>query len=397
MPTFRNVAVGLGLAAALGESVGSDVIAGRSHGEQAAAVSRERMVRDRDIDFFENRIARDPGGALDRVRLGAMLLGRGRDTGNPADFVRAETEARTAIRNGSARNTGGWQLLVAATAAQHRFAEALRAADSLVRAADSTAGSRAIRGEMLVELGRYREADQVFGGLWPHRLEPGVGPRAARWADVRGRPWVAAGLLESLRTRALADEFGSVSGKAWYDYRLADLSLRYGRLGAARRYALRGLELDPDDPRLLGVVAAVAIRRGSTREAVDLAQRALAARPDPGLFALLAEVAFVERDSVGGFRYLDAARALAGLRGPGFHRGAALALVEHGVATDEVASAARQDVAARPDVYGWDLLAWSLFRTGHRREALQAIDRAQVWNSTDPSIERHARLIRGGV
>ena len=390
-------AVGLSLAVALGGAARADRAAQRHRAEQAATISRERTIRDRDIEFFDARVTGDPTGSLDRLRLGALVLARGRETGNPADFVRAETEALASVRNGSRRNPGAWQLLVAARAAQHRFEAALAAADSLVQAADSTPVSRAVRGEMLVELGQYRAADQVFATLWPFRMGAGVGTRIARWGDVRGKPWIAEALLDSLRIKALADPFGPISGKAWYDYRLAELSLRYGRLGAARRYAMRGLGLDADDPRLLGVMANLAVRAGQPREAKQLAERSLLTRIDPGMLALLGEISLVTGDSTGGLRYLKAAEALAGLAGPGFHRGAALALIDHGLAVPEVLAAARRDVAGRPDTYGWDLLAWSLFRSGQRAEADRAITVALAGNPLDPSIERHARLIRAGL
>jgi Flp pilus assembly protein TadD len=376
----------LGLTALLSGSPGS------SSPETAGSVSETTArIRDRDIEFFEARVAADPAGALDRLRLGVLNLERARATGKEADLHQAESLARASLSLREAHNSGAWHLLAAALLGQHRFVEALWAAERLEQA-DPAAGPRALRGEILLELGRYPEADSVLGSLSAFRHQPGITPRYARWLELRGRSAEARRLLEAGRRNAI--ERGVPDELVWYDLRLGDLNLRHGRYREARRLLDEGLGLRPDDWRLLAGRARLALKEGDGRLAVALGDSSLALHFDPATLALVADGWRLENQPELAEPYLRALEA-AGSSAPrgGFHRSWYLALLDHDRMVPLVLSRVAQDLTTRPDAQGWDLLAWALFKSGRLAEARGASTIALTLGTGDPDIERHARII----
>jgi hypothetical protein len=101
----------------------------------------------------------------------------------------------------------------------------------------------------------------------------------------------------------------------------------------------------------------------------------------------------VRRDSTKAEEYFRAMEALTSAPRGGFHRAWYLALLNHGRRVPEILSAVRRDLQSRQDIYGWDLFAWALFKSGRVQEARAAISHARMWNPEDPALLAHARAI----
>src|SRR5262245_33506821 len=129
------------------------------------ALPNGAAIRELDIAFFERRVADDPSGAMDLVRLGGLYLERFRAAGNEADLVAAEAAARRSLGNRAGRDGGARQLLTAALLGQHRFVEAQAEAQRLVGLDPEDPVARATLGEVRLELGDYPGADSLFGSL----------------------------------------------------------------------------------------------------------------------------------------------------------------------------------------------------------------------------------------
>src|SRR5690348_1573001 len=220
-------------------AVGASRAAASARRAAAAATARAELgVRDQDIVFYQQRVARDPIAAADRARLAALYLQRARETADFEDFRRAEALARRSLALRVAHNGNTYSVLTAALLAQHRFTEALAAARALDAREPGVPRNQATLGEVELELGRYDAARALFDSLWPARHDLAVAPRLARWAELTGRTELARRLLE----RALADARRRADLPAeqlgWFYLRVGDLALRHGRLDDAE-YALR--------------------------------------------------------------------------------------------------------------------------------------------------------------
>ena len=395
----HRITVALLVIAALG--LGGTVLGGGrppagGGGRGAGAPLAEAAVRDQDIAFYEGRAARDPAGALDRMRLASLYLARARETGNEQDLARAEIVARASLDRRRAHNSAALAEIAGAFLAQHRFTDALGAARELAAAEPDSPAARALLGEVLLELGRYREARGIFQALKGRSHDPAVAPRLARWHELEGRPEEAARLFRAARERALSLHGLSREQRAWFQLRVGELALRYGRLRDAGQALDAGLADSPDDHRLLAARARLAAADHDWNAAVMFGQRALAGSLDPATLGLLADAWLALGDSAAAREHERVMEvALRGQTGP-FHRAWSLHLLDRGRNVAEVLAHAEAELKTRRDVYGWDVYAWALYKSGRMRAARAAMDSALALGTRDPLLLSHARVIAGG-
>ncbi len=357
----------------------------------------ESRVRDLDIAFYQARVARDPLGAADRARLAALYLRRARETGSNEDLLRAEAAARASLRNRAARNSAALSVLANSLLAQHRYAEALEAARALAAREPDAAAARALLGEIEMELGDYEAARAAFRSLAARERDLAVAPRLARWAELVGRPEEAHRLLVAARNRALGAPGLPSEQRAWFHLRVGDLALRYGRLGEARRELEAALAAAPHDYRVLGALARLEAVRHRWRRAVEYGERAIATALDPATLGLVGDAYAALGDTAKAEDYYRALEvSIAGQPGP-YHRAWSLFLLDHGRRIPEVLARVAAELETRRDIYGYDLLAWALHRSGRHAEADAAMRRALALGTRDPMLWYHAGSIAAAL
>jgi tetratricopeptide (TPR) repeat protein len=392
MSPIRRMAGGLLLVAAA--LAGAAAAARPSEPVASRPALSEATVLEMDIAFYRRRIERYSLSARDEGELARLLLQRGRLTASEPDLREAEQHARRSLRLRTAHNGATAQVLAGALMARHAFAEAREVAEGMTAADSASRSARAMLGEIELELGDYAAARRTFGTLLTVRTDFVVAPRFARWEELNGRPEAAEALFRGALAQAQARHGTPASQLAWFHWRLADLALRAGRMDEARTELTTGLAEVPDDPRLLGTMARLAAVQHRWPAAIDAGERALARIVDPATLGLLSQAYAAVGDSA---RSADALTAMAvavlGQPGP-FHRGWSLLLLEQGREVPEVLARARAELATRRDIYGWDLLAWALYRSGGAAEAVPASERAVALGTRDAMLWYHAGMIR---
>src|SRR5262249_37802460 len=83
---------------------------------------------------------------------------------------------------------------------------------------------------------------------------------------------------------------------------------------------------------------------------------------------------------------------MAGQTGP-FHRAWSLSLLDHDRRVPEVLEKAQEEIAIRRDVYGWDLLAWALHKSGRETASADAMEHALALGTRDAMLFYHAAMI----
>ena len=229
-------------------------------------VERPASVVQQDIALFERRAAEDPWSAADRAVLARLYLQRGRETGEYADFQRAERAARTALELRRERNERAHLILASSLLAQHRFAEARKEAQELVSLSPDQIGNHALLAEITLELGDYPAADSAFALLEPHEENLALAPRLARWHELNGRVDQARSILQRSAAAASARTDLPAEQVAWFQLRVADLALRTGRLRDADRALAAGLRVNPGDARLRSARARLAAARENWKQ-----------------------------------------------------------------------------------------------------------------------------------
>ena len=354
-------------------------------------------IRDQDIRFYQARVAQDPYGARDRAMLGALYLARGRATGDASDFARAESLAAASLRTRQRRNGAAAQVLVSALMAEHRFREAWTIMLPEVQADSADQVSRATLGEIALELGRYAEADSLFGSLSIVRTAPAIAPRYARWLEINGRSGDARELLARTRSELEGGFRVPAEQLAWFDLRIGELGFRNGRYDLAESAYDRGLSIAPEDPRLLAASARLAAAKGDWPTAIARGEQALAGAFEPATLGLLSEASAALGDSAKATEYARAMEVSLSRQPGAYHRGWALFLLDHGLQLNRVLEKAREELTTRKDVYGYDVLAWALHHAGQDREAGAMADLALARGTRDAMLWYHRGLIALGA
>ncbi len=360
----------------------------------ATAVQAEFARRSADIDFYEARVMADPQGAIDRLQVGTLYLQRARERNDFEDYLRAERSARASLAIRQSRNGAAYAVLASSLLAQHRFAEARDAAQHLVEAEPGVDGYQSLLGEACIEAGDYVGARDAFASISPEgRASLAVAPRLARWAEIRGdtasaRRLFRAALNTVTRTASMPREQA-----AWFYLRASDLELRQGRLARAAAALDSGLQRSPSDHRLLAASARLAAIRHDWPQAIALGDSAIAVSLDPATLGIVSDAYAALGDSARAMEYFETMEVAVGQQPGTYHRAWSLYLLDHGQRVPPVLAAAQAEVVGRPDVYGYDLLAWALHKSGRTAEARTAIAAALAQGTQDAMLFYHAGMI----
>ncbi len=364
-------------------------------GEGAAPVAvaaRDQSIRELDIAFYAARVRRDPESAADLAQLASLFLQRGRETGAPADFRRAERFAGRSLALRWGRNGRAQLVLASSLLAQHRFVEAREAARDLVALQPESPGYRALLGEIELELGDYAAARATFAALRPAWRNLAVAPRLARWAEIRGRTAEARYILEAARVEARRRPDLSAEQVAWFHLRVGDLELRNGRLEEAERALREGLMVRPGDPRLLAARARIAAQRGDWVEVIAWGERA-GSGADLATLALVGDAHAALGDTARAEASYAAVERAAAANPEPFNRQWTQFRLDHGRRLPETLALLRREIAVRQDVLGYDQLAWALFLTGDYGAARDAMTQALRMGTRDAVLFTHAATI----
>ena len=356
-------------------------------------VARERDIREQDIRFYQARAERDPTGAFDLARLGALYLERGRETGDPRDAERAEAAARRSLRNRVAHNDAAQQVLASSLLAQHRFDEALAVAKHLRDGDPSSAARRATVAEIEMELGQYDSAKVGFASLGDDRSSLAVAPRLARWAEIRGHTAAARRYMRDAIATATRDPSLPHEQLAWFWLRAGDIEVRDGRYVAADSAYRNALAANPGDYRVLSGLARLASVRHRWSDAIRFGEESIASVLDPATLGTLSDAYAAIGDTTRANEYARVLDVAVSKQPGAYHRAWSLFLLDHDRQIETVARKIREEMKTRRDVYAYDLLAWSLHKQGRDVEAAEAMRQALSQGTRDPQLAQHATVI----
>ncbi len=353
---------------------------------------------DEAIAFFEGRVQRDPLDFISYASLGRMHLRRGQETGDVDAYLRAEAgfERALELQPGypSAR-----AYLASTYFSQHRFEEALALSRDVYDASPDSLQGLATMGDAYLELGRYDEAGDAYFELLRLEPAPAVLSRLSHLAHLNGDTDEALELL----SRAAQEEADSGQPKesvAWYLARLGALRFGAGKLEEAAKHYQASLDaLDGYHVALAGL-GKVRAAQGRYDKAIALYERAVSIVPEPASLAALgdlyaragdAERARLQYDTVG------VIARLAAINRQVYNRELVLFYADHEINLAEALALAEREIAVRKDIYGYDALAWALYKNGRVEEAADAIVEALRLGTQDASLYYHAGMIYRGL
>ncbi|MEQ1692786.1 MAG: hypothetical protein ABMA00_15960, partial [Gemmatimonas sp.] len=165
----------------------------------------------------------------------------------------------------------------------------------------------------------------------------------------------------------------------------------------AKQAYREGLRIEPGDPRLLSAMARLASVQGDPREAIVWGEQAIGLQLDPATLGLVGDAYAAIGDRERANEYFSTLEVAVASQPGDFHRAWSFYLLDHGLQADTVLARATAELRERRDVYGYDLAAWALHKTGRHAEAAVLMQRALRFNTPDPLLLRHADAIAAAI
>jgi tetratricopeptide (TPR) repeat protein len=352
---------------------------------------------DRLIRSFDDQ-TEDAPSAAGFAFLGQLELQRARLTGDVSSYARAERALEAAVSL-APEDPEPKALLAGVRFTTHDFAGALSLADSIY-GSDRSLSALAVRGDAELELGRYERAAadyRVLADAQPDAASSLV--RLSRLAFLMGDATRATSLAAGAE-RAAATEGAFGAARSWYAAYRGRLALDAGRYHDAARHYRRAVDAAPDYHVAVAGLASTRAAQGRIDDAIRLYERAVALVPEPGTLAALGDLyAVTGDDRAASDRYatVEAIATLQAVNRRLYDRQLALFWADHDGDLNEALAIAERGLETRRDVYGYDLLAWVLFRMGRLTEARTASDRALAIGTPDARLWFHAGMISAAL
>ncbi len=353
---------------------------------------------DRSIALFQRTLARKPADAETWYRLGDAYAQRARETGDPADWDKAERALARCLDLAPA-HAGAVRHLAFVKSSTHDFAAALEHARRAVALAPDDAAAHGVLGDASLELGRYDDAERAFETMM--RLKPDLAALARR-SGLRSLRGDTEGAVADLR-RAI--EAGMVDGRppehvAWAQWQLGMDLFALGDLAGAEESHRAALATYPVYHRALAGLAQVRMAQRRPDEAIAFYGQALAVIPLPEYAAALGDVHASQGRADEARRQYDLVEYIGRVGAAGaalYNRELASFLADHDREPDRALALARREIEARQDVGAWELLAWALHKAGRSREALDPLARALALGTRDARLFYRAGMIHLGA
>lgn len=345
------------------------------------------------IAFWQGRVAQNPDAFIDYTMLAEAYARKARETGDVGNYQRAEAALRRALEI----NPGYVQASAALSSvlfSMHDFEGALALAEPL---ADNPRATQAIAviGDGQLALGNYDEAEaayQKFAILGPG---PGLYSRQAIWAELHGNRDTALSFMQ--QAADLAWQAGDYrESLAWYDFQLGELNFKSGNLKEAEAHYETANQTFANNYLALAGLGKVRAAQGRYDEAIKLYEQAVAIIPQPDLLAALGDLYTITGQPDKARLQYDTVEfigQLAEINKVVYNRQLALFYANHDLNVAKALELAQNEIATRKDIYGYDTLAWALYKNGRYAEAAEAMEQATKLGTHDAMLYYHAGMI----
>jgi len=246
--------------------------------------------------------------------------------------------------------------------------------------------------DALVELGDYKRAVDAAQTMVDLRPDTASYSRISYLRSLHGD---TKGAIDAMKMAVGSANPQNPEGIAWSRVHLGDELMNFGKPDEAEREYDHALFTFPDYHLALAAKGRARYAAGDTENAVIFYKRAVERVPLPEYVAALGDLyaklgrtdeAKQQYDQV---EFIEKMGADSGT----YSRQLALFWADHDMRLDDALAAAEREIAARKDIYTYDVLAWCLYKKGRFVEAKTAIDEALRLGTRDARLFYHAGMI----
>ena len=362
------------------------------------AKERPTMIpTDQAIKQMQARVAKNPKDFFSLNLLGQLYLRQAKEQDTFADYQKAEQAFSTALKfRPTDRATKNH--LATAYLAQHRFKDAFKLTEEIVKATPNFAPAWATYGDAALELGRYPEAEKAIDELVKREPSPAVWVRQAHLLELQGKTDEAITILKKAAKREYELSRGD-SALAWYEWRLGTALFNIGKIDAAQKQFQTALKLNPQDIHAAMGLAQTQVAEDKLDAAMQTLTEAKGVRAEPPLLAMLGDLATKMNKLEEAKTYYTAAEAgmLEETKNPASAKAHSRERVrfylDRGIHLEEALELAKAELEQRADSLTYDTLAWAYYKNGQYAEAKEACEQAMKLNSKDAGILYHCGAI----
>jgi tetratricopeptide (TPR) repeat protein len=277
-------------------------------------------------------------------------------------------------------------------AARHDFEGAVESARAALLLRPHDADAHGVLADALTELGRYTDALAAVETMMRLRPNAAAYSRAAHQRALRGD---REGAIAAMQLALESSNPGDPEAVAWCQVMLGAEHAALGRHREAQAHYRQALLRLPDYHLALFHLASSQAAAGSTRDALDTAERLQRLAPSVAVYALLGELHLAAGDVVSAERLFAEVDRIAATRDPSQAEPRFLArfYADRGRRLEEAIALVSAELETHQDIETWDGLAWALHRAGRHDEALAAARKAAALGTLDARLLLHHGLI----
>ena len=347
------------------------------------------------IAFWEQRVRDTPGDFIAYNNLADGYLRRARETGDVADYGRAEAAVGASLEELSAENNYTALTMQASLHnVKHEFEAARQAAERAIATRPDASYGHAVLGDAQLALGQY---DQAFA-TYRDFVEDAPGltsfTRMAHIHELRGELDQA----DAAWQNALNTDGGRrPENTAWARVQYGHFLFTQGKLDDAAQQYESALESLPGYVHAIAGQARLAASHERYDEAIALYTTVVERQPVFEYVAALGDVyraAGREADAQRQYALVAAIEQLYKANGINTDTEVALFLADHDLRLEDALNRAQAAYAARPaSIAAADALAWALYKAGRHQEALVYSKEAVRLGTRDPLLLFRAGMI----
>jgi tetratricopeptide (TPR) repeat protein len=360
-----------------------------------APVTRDYLVRDTLVTFYERAVRRTPGDQIMARMLAGQYMMRFRERGDIGDLKRAGVAASRSLALQPRHNDGAESELGSIALSLHAFRTAQRFDEDVARMTPWNPDAWANLASADMELGDYTAARQVLSKSRGPNIDAAWETSLARYDELTGDLGSARAHLTIGMQQIDSVIDNPAEARAWYHFRAGELAFEDGDASAAERDLRDALAIYPDDAKAYNTLARVYCAQHRWHEALAAAGKAAELMPLPETLGYEVDAQRQLGDKAGADETQDLIFAIQRIGNANGINDRAIAVYEseHGIRLDDAVRIARRDLASRDDLYAEDTLAWALAMEGRFAEARPHADKAIAVGTRDSRVLFHAGWI----
>lgn len=381
----------------MGSSFVTELVSAEDKNE--AIYANEMPEYDRQIEFFRERAKFQPKDPTYLVQLAQRYARKARETGAEENYALAEESLKKALEINPS-DPAARLSMAGVLGFRHQFAAGLKLAEEVYAELPDELDALGAIHDAQMGLGDEVAAKKSLDELTKRIKGPvtGLWIRQAHFAELHGQDDESLKLVKKCIPVSLEGRGDYRSPSIlWYQLRLGHQLLEMGQVEPAVAEFEDAVKRLPKYFLAVSALAEGRAAQGRFDEALKLYGKTIALCPDPIFHMAAGDI----HTKLGQADQAKAAYAIAektildsGATPAEYSRELSLFYSERGLQPKKAVELARTDLTFRHDIFGYDALAWALYRDGQFEEAAKASEQALKTGSRNAKLHYHAGMIQ---